>query len=289
MSTLGATWPVGALPNRYTIGGYGGAAQCHTDHTERSLPSRRVVVSARSVLVTLTAVSAVLAGCSPGGHTSAHAAPKGSSTSRPGGGAVTPPSNSQSPATADPHATTPAEGSTPCMSLIAEVAADRSGIEHVDNWKAAPAALTALAAHLGPTVTYDFTFPGPVTTTKSFADRPGVYAIVLDKDSPVDGDAVQATIEGFHLGRRVIILRSCTTHAALEQIRRQISTEADSLRVTSMSTGISTARAQVDISVYPPRVAKVIRNMYGDRVHVDVWFICGEVNCSPSRRARWSR
>ena len=93
------------------------------------------------------------------------------------------------------------------MSLIADVAADQSGVKNSNNWKPAPAVLSALATALGPEVTYGFAFDGLVTTTKSFDHRPRVYAMVLDKGSSVDGHGLTRTIDAMHLHVPVLVLR----------------------------------------------------------------------------------
>lgn len=218
-------------------------------------------MSIRSV-VALAAMSAVLTGCTSIGSSAPPDAerPAGGTTSagdNADGNSVQPELNGQQPLPRD----------RPCMSLLGEVAADPSGGGGV---RVAPTSLTGLARRLGPTVTYDFSSNGPVTETKSFAHRQ-VYAIVLGKNSFVDGTAVQRSVRAFHLGVPVVILKSCASLTALVKLRRQITAEARrSFPRTTMATGISTARGQVMITVYPRQVAQSLRDQYGDRVLVDV-------------------
>lgn len=221
----------------------------------------------RSLVPSIAALALILAACS--GSQDPHAASSPSATDPE---TSTRPSAPHEPGIPTNTSTQPGSGATsdPCMSLIADVPADPASV-HGSHRSSAASALDRLAKELGPTVTYDYTFDGPVTKAESFAGK-SVYAIVLGKYSQVNGDTVRRSVEILHLRVPVAILRSCVSRPELQRIRQQITAYVSSFQLTS-ATGISTARGQVEVTVNSARHAQLLRHKYGDRVHVQVGYV----------------
>jgi hypothetical protein len=129
--------------------------------------------------------------------------------------------------------------------------------------------LTQLDVTFGPTLTYDFDFNGPITPSRSFADD-AVYALVLDRFSRVDEDAVRTAVESLALRVRVIMLRSCTSQAALRRVRRGVDALATVRQPGAMGVGLSPALGAVSVTVNNPDFAAELRERYGNRVKVFV-------------------